>query len=165
MKPRNIRDDQTPDPTLDELLLGVTRWGNSSVLGRRVKGVDWTKLVGNGAFGTILKNETDLALMCDLVLFGDGGAFLDRIITPVFRALAYEVSTKGGGGVEPAMRITYDDANESFVLPANVYRIVDDVAGCDAVARPSSDSALQTAASLNEMVKHQRFANSMLRLV
>lgn len=134
-RPRNIRDDQTPDSTLDELLLGITKWGNSPVLGRRVKNVDWNKLVGRGGFGSHL-HEQDRALLCDLVLFGDGGAFMDRIVTPVFRALAYEVSTKGGGGVEPAMRITYDDANESFVLPANVYRIVEEVAGCAAAASP-----------------------------
>lgn len=58
---------------------------------------------------------------------------MNRIITPVFRALAYEVATKGGGGIEPAMRITYDDANESFVLPANVYRIIEDVEGYGAI--------------------------------
>lgn len=128
-KPRNILDDEIPDPTLDDLLLGITKWGTSQVLGIRVKHVEWAKLVGRGAFGAHL-NEQDRALMWDLVLLGDGGAFMDRIIAPVFRALAYEVSTKGGGGVEPAMRITYDDANESFVLPANFYRVIEDVAGC-----------------------------------
>lgn len=46
------------------------------------------------------------------------------------RALAHEVSTKGGQGVEPAMRITYDDANECFVLPQNVRRIIADLGGC-----------------------------------
>ena len=51
-------------------------------------------------------------------------------MTPVFRALAYEVSTKGGKGVEAAMRITYDDANECFVLPQNVERIIEDVGWC-----------------------------------
>jgi hypothetical protein len=52
----------------------------------------------------------------------------------VFRALAYEVSTKGGKGVEPAMRVTYDDANECFVLPQNVARIIKDVGWCAAHA-------------------------------
>lgn len=46
------------------------------------------------------------------------------------RALAREVSTKGGKGVEPAIRITYDDANECFVLPQNVRRIIRDLGGC-----------------------------------
>lgn len=50
------------------------------------------------------------------------------------RALAHEVSTKGGKGVEPAMRITYDDANECFVLPQNVRRIIRDVGGCVALS-------------------------------
>jgi hypothetical protein len=127
-KPRNILSDEIPDPTLDELMLGLTKWNGSPVIGRRVQHVDWNHIMGRGAFGSRLR-ETDRALMCDLVLFGDGGAFLDRIVTPVFRALAIEVSTKGGNGVEPAMRVTYDDANESFVLPANVYRIVESLAG------------------------------------
>lgn len=105
-------------------MVGLSKWKDSMVLGRRVKHVDWNKIVGRGGFGARL-NEQDRAMVCDLVLFGDGGAFMDRIITPVFRALAYEVSTKGGGGVEPAMRITYDDANESFVLPANVNGIIE----------------------------------------
>ena len=43
------------------------------------------------------------------------------------QALAFELSTKGGHGCEPALRITYDDANESFVLPKNVKQILRDL--------------------------------------
>jgi 1,3-beta-glucan synthase len=35
--------------------------------------------------------EEDFALLGDLIAFGDGGFFCDRIITPVFDVIAYEV--------------------------------------------------------------------------
>ena len=70
----------------------------------------------------------NVAILLDLVLMGDGGLFTERIITPMFQALAFELSTKGGNGCEPALRITYDDANESFVLPKNVQAILSDLA-------------------------------------
>lgn len=90
---------------------------------------NWAALNGPGKPAGSLPPR-DQALLWEMVLFGDGGAFVDRIVTPVFRALAYEVSTKGGKGVEAAMRITYDDANECFVLPQNVERIIEDVGWC-----------------------------------
>jgi hypothetical protein len=94
---------------------------------------NWAALNGPGMPAGNL-SPRDQALLWEMVLMGDGGAFVDRIVTPVFRALAYEVSTKGGKGVEPAMRVTYDDANECFVLPQNVARIIRDVGWCAAHA-------------------------------
>lgn len=36
--------------------------------------------------------EDDLNLLADLVAFGDGGFFCNRIVTPIFDVMAYEVS-------------------------------------------------------------------------
>ena len=72
------------------------------------------------SLGNPVESSLNLAILVDLVLMGDGGLFTDRIVTPIFQALAYEVAKKGAAGCEPALRITYDDANESFVLPSNV---------------------------------------------
>jgi hypothetical protein len=69
-------------------------------------------------------SSLNTVILRDLAYIGDGGLFLERIITPIFQALAFELSTKGGNGCEPALRITYDDANESFVLPSNVKDIL-----------------------------------------
>ena len=66
----------------------------------------------------------NVVVLADLVYLGDGGLFTERIVTPMFQALAYEVAKKGAAGCEPALRITYDDANESFVLPKNVQDIL-----------------------------------------
>ena len=103
--------------------------GDFTAVVRCVQAVDWAALNGPGKPAGSLEPR-DQALLWEMVLFGDGGAFVDRIVTPVFRALAFEVSTKGGKGVEAAMRITYDDANECFVLPQNVERIIQDVGWC-----------------------------------
>lgn len=71
-------------------------------------------------------NSTSLAttVLADLIYLGDGGGFMQRIVTPIFQALAYEVSKKGGAGCEPALRVTFDDANESFVFPPNIARML-----------------------------------------
>ena len=60
----------------------------------------------------------------DLLVYGDGGEFSKRIITPIVQFLAFEVDKKGGSGKEPVLRITYDDANESFVDAANFNNII-----------------------------------------
>eukprot|EP00892_Ulva_mutabilis_P001697 jgi/Ulvmu1/11528/UM078_0017.1 len=111
--PFNVDSNQAPVSTYDWLTVAQPAFiGNV---------VHWDAIRPANA------SEQDRALLWDLVLFGDGGAFVDRIVTPVFRALAYEITNKGSKGVEPAMRITYDDANESFVLPQNVSRILQDI--------------------------------------
>ena len=76
------------------------------------------------ALGERPNSSINTVVLRDLVFIGDGGLFLERIITPIFQALAFELATKGGNGCEPALRITYDDANESFVLPSNVAEIL-----------------------------------------
>lgn len=45
-KPRNIHpDDEMPDSTLDPLLLGITKSHGGSVIGARVRNVDWYVLL------------------------------------------------------------------------------------------------------------------------
>jgi hypothetical protein len=39
----------------------------------------------------------DLNLLADMVAFGDGGFFCNRIVTPVFDVMAYEVGAGAGG--------------------------------------------------------------------
>jgi hypothetical protein len=89
---------------------------------------DWLRTMLQHAQAPSLGARPDSSLntviLRDLAYIGDGGLFLERIITPIFQALAFELSTKGGNGCEPALRITYDDANESFVLPSNVKDIL-----------------------------------------
>lgn len=114
--PFNLDSNQGPVPAYDALTLGSPAFDSNVVRWDMIRPQNVT--------------EGDRAVLWDLVLLGDGGAFLDRIVTPVFRALAYEISSKGAKGVEPAMRITYDDANESFVLPQNITRILKDVGAC-----------------------------------
>lgn len=114
--PFNFDPTQAPVATYDQLTLAEPAFvGNV---------VTWDVIRPQGA------SEQDRAVLWDFVLFGDGGAFVDRIVTPVFRALAYEITNKGSKGVEPAMRVTYDDANESFVLPQNISRILKDIGAC-----------------------------------
>lgn len=79
---------------------------------------------GCAALGDSPNSSFNTAVLRDLIFIGDGGLFTERIITPIFQALAFELATKGGNGCEPALRITYDDANESFVLPTNVAEIL-----------------------------------------
>lgn len=114
--PFNFDSNKAPVATYDRLVLATPAFDGNVV--------HWDAVRPPHA------SEQDRAALWDLILFGDGGAFVDRIITPVFRALAYEISNKGSKGVEPAMRITYDDANESFVLPQNITRILKDIGAC-----------------------------------
>ncbi|KAL6746906.1 hypothetical protein V8C86DRAFT_1430973 [Haematococcus lacustris] len=64
----------------------------------------------------------DYALLADLIAFGDGGFYCDRIVTPIFDVFAYEVDHLGTLGIDVAHRIGYDDFNETM----NVKEIVQD---------------------------------------
>jgi hypothetical protein len=84
--------------------------------------------------GNPASSSFNTAILIDLAYLGDGGLFTERIIAPMFQALAFELTTKGGNGCEPALRITYDDANESFVLPSNVASILQKL-GCQCASQ------------------------------
>lgn len=55
-----------------------------------------------------------------MVALRDGGTFTSRIIQPLFACLAYEIDVKGGSAKEIALRLGYDDFNESFTDVGNV---------------------------------------------
>ncbi len=40
--------------------------------------------------------DEDFQLLGDLIAFGDGGFYCDRIVTPIFDVFAYEVSSAAG---------------------------------------------------------------------
>lgn len=46
----------------------------------------------------------DRELLADLVSFGDGGFFTDRIITPIFYVMSYEIDHLSTLGVDVAHR-------------------------------------------------------------
>lgn len=56
----------------------------------------------------------DAELFFELVAFGDGGFVTDRVVTPVFYVLAYEMDAMFTAGQEEAFRLGYDDVNESL---------------------------------------------------
>jgi hypothetical protein len=125
LRPANMRlcQDGSQEP---HNLLDVTTAGLPSAV--RSRDFDWLRDIlrssGVPELGSRPDSSLNTVILRDLVYIGDGGLFLERIITPIFQALAFELSTKGGNGCEPALRITYDDANESFVLPSNVKDIL-----------------------------------------
>ena len=51
-----------------------------------------------GSLGQVSTSSFNTAILYDLVAIGDGGLFTERIIVPMFQALAFELSTKGGHG-------------------------------------------------------------------
>jgi hypothetical protein len=73
--PANMDRQQYPRTDFDNLLLGV--------LDSRSELVNWAAVSGSKTTQSL--SSTDQALLWDLILFGDGGAFVDRIVTPVFR--------------------------------------------------------------------------------
>jgi hypothetical protein len=73
--PANMDRQQFPRTDFDNLLLAFRDFGSDLV--------NWDAIRGSSSFQSL--PSTDQALLCDLILFGDGGAFLDRIVTPVFR--------------------------------------------------------------------------------
>ncbi|PSC69540.1 Callose synthase 5 [Micractinium conductrix] len=56
----------------------------------------------------------DVNMVAEMVAYGDSGAFLDRLVTPIFAFLAVEVDMKGTNKVEIGCRTTYCDVNESL---------------------------------------------------
>ncbi|KAL4451723.1 hypothetical protein ABPG75_007385 [Micractinium tetrahymenae] len=64
----------------------------------------------------------DINMVAEMVAYGDSGAFLDKIVTPVFAFLAIEVDKKGTNKVEIGCRYTYDDVNESLCVPDVVHK-------------------------------------------
>ncbi|GAX79706.1 hypothetical protein CEUSTIGMA_g7147.t1 [Chlamydomonas eustigma] len=77
-------------------------------------------VVGNTP--AIFFEDGDVKLLEDLVSFGDGGLFMDRVITPVFMVISYEVDYLAQKGEEVAYRLGYDDINESLTHPDIVRR-------------------------------------------
>jgi hypothetical protein len=69
--------------------------------------------------------KSSAVLLLDLLQRGDGGGFSDRILLPLYQAMAFEQVRKASHlKVEPARNLAYEDANESFVLPKNVATIL-----------------------------------------
>ncbi|KAG2442546.1 hypothetical protein HXX76_002632 [Chlamydomonas incerta] len=56
----------------------------------------------------------DAELAAELAAFGDGGFVTDRVVTPLFCFLSYEMDALFEAGVEVAHRLGYDDVNESL---------------------------------------------------
>jgi hypothetical protein len=50
---------------------------------------------GRAALGPAPASSFNCAIVYDLTALGDGGLFTERIVTPMFQALAFELSTKG----------------------------------------------------------------------
>jgi hypothetical protein len=69
----------------------------------------------------------DLSVLLEMVAMRDGGTFTQRIVQPIFVCLAYEIDFKGGAHREIALRLGYDDVNESFVDVGNVKAIMREV--------------------------------------
>ncbi|KDD74503.1 hypothetical protein H632_c1270p0, partial [Helicosporidium sp. ATCC 50920] len=62
--------------------------------------------------------------LAEMVAWGDSGAFLDKIVSPIFAYLAIHVDKKGSAGVEASARVGYDDCNESLCRRDVVYRVL-----------------------------------------
>lgn len=52
----------------------------------------------------------------DLECFGDGCIFLDTVVQPVFNFMAEQIALMGAAGEQPALRLGYDDINESACI-------------------------------------------------
>ncbi|GIL51750.1 hypothetical protein Vafri_7680 [Volvox africanus] len=64
---------------------------------------------------------SDRELLADLVCYGDGGFFMDRVTTPIFFVMSYEIDHLSTLGVDTAHRLGYDDFNESLTCRDVVY--------------------------------------------
>lgn len=53
----------------------------------------------------------------DVAFFGDGCVFLDMVVQPVFNLMAEQIALMGDAGEAPALRLGYDDFNESACMP------------------------------------------------
>ncbi|KAJ9527498.1 hypothetical protein QJQ45_025772 [Haematococcus lacustris] len=56
----------------------------------------------------------DMACYEDLIAMGDGSFWCERVITPIFYVLCFEMDAQFTAGVEVAFRLGYDDINESL---------------------------------------------------
>ncbi|KAG1659988.1 hypothetical protein FOA52_009662 [Chlamydomonas sp. UWO 241] len=63
----------------------------------------------------------DCTWLADLVAFGDGGFFIDRIVTPIFYVMSYEIDLLSNLNIDVAHRLGYDDFNESMMDPGIVH--------------------------------------------
>ena len=52
----------------------------------------------------------------DLDYFGDGCIFLDMVVQPLFNLMAEQIGLMGNAGEQPALRLGYDDINESACI-------------------------------------------------
>ncbi|EFN56001.1 hypothetical protein CHLNCDRAFT_145389 [Chlorella variabilis] len=68
------------------------------------------------------RGSREVNMVAEMVAYGDSGAYLDKLVTPIFAFLAVEVDRKGTSGVEIAARVTYDDVNESLCMPGVVHK-------------------------------------------
>ena len=63
-------------------------------------------------------------LLVELIVYGDGGTFLEGVVQPIFSYLAEEVGVKGSKGIEIGARVAYDDCNESLCRADNVHKVL-----------------------------------------
>lgn len=66
----------------------------------------------------------EVKLLADMVAYGDSGAFLDRIVEPIFNYLAIQVDELGTKGQDIQWRVAYDDCNESLASKQQVHRVL-----------------------------------------
>ena len=66
----------------------------------------------------------EVDLLADMVAYGDSGAFLDRIVEPIFNYLAIQVDELGTQGRDIQWRVAYDDCNESLASKQQVHRVL-----------------------------------------
>ena len=66
----------------------------------------------------------EVKLLADMVAYGDSGAFLDRIVEPIFNYLAIQVDELGTKGRDIQWRVAYDDCNESLCSRSQVHRVL-----------------------------------------
>ena len=74
--------------------------------------------------GNVQEMQDRLSMLAELIVFGDGGGFLEHIVQPIFLYLADQVSVKALEKVEIAARVAYDDCNECFCRADNVHRVL-----------------------------------------
>ena len=84
--------------------------------------------------GMLLSNRLEADLVTDMVVYGDSGAFVDKIIEPVFNYFAREVLEKKQKGKDIQARVAYDDCNESVCSRDRVRSILRDL-GCQISTR------------------------------
>ncbi|KAG2500666.1 hypothetical protein HYH03_001432 [Edaphochlamys debaryana] len=58
--------------------------------------------------------EDQRIIIADLIAFGDGNFYYERVVTPIFYVISYEVDHLSNLGVEVSFRLGYDDINESM---------------------------------------------------